>query len=509
MHDAPIESGAMKPYSEMSKDELIQRLRSVEQGAEDDDRDELDRIARNEACLTAILDTAVEGIITIDHRGVIDSVNLAAERLFQYTAGELAGKKINVLMPTPFRQEHDGYMSRYLETGEPHIIGIGREVLGLRRDGSIFPLDLSVSEVKAGGKHLFVGFIRDISDRKRAEVDLKKSEERLAAVLDHSPLWISMKDLEGRYRIANRRFQEMVGRPVDKILGHTDKKLFNSQTAERLLAADHGVIASGEPQISEETLMMGDSLRHFIVHRFPLFDEEDQPYAVCSVAVDVTERRKLEKELLDVRQEEHQRIGQDLHDNLGQQLTGIEFMSQALSHGLKTEGHARAGDAERIAALVREAISHTRLVARGLNPVEIAGEGLMDSLAELALNTSEVFKVDCSFDCPEEVLLHDAFVGNHLYRIAQEAVNNAIKHGQPSKIVISLEKRDDGLNLGILDDGKGFSSSRIRKGGRGMGLRVMRHRASVIDGSLEVEQNSKGGTAVLCKVAVPDPGKKS
>ncbi|MFZ5677556.1 MAG: PAS domain S-box protein [Pseudomonadota bacterium] len=130
--------------------------------------------------LEAILNSAVAAIITIDNRGLIDSVNPATERIFGYKAGELIGQNVHILMPEPFHSEHDGYISNYLATGRRKIIGIGREVMGKRKDGTTFPLDLSVSEFVAGGKRYFAGIITNLSDRKRVEEALLESERKLA-----------------------------------------------------------------------------------------------------------------------------------------------------------------------------------------------------------------------------------------------------------------------------------------------------------------------------------------
>lgn len=138
-------------------------------------------LGEREAQLNAILDAAVDCIITIDQRGIIRSVNAAAERTFGYPAEELIGQNVSCLMPEPYRSEHDGYLANFLRTGERKIIGIGREVVGLRRDGSTFPADVAVSEAQAGGRLLFTGIVRDISDRRRAEERMLQAE-RLAAI---------------------------------------------------------------------------------------------------------------------------------------------------------------------------------------------------------------------------------------------------------------------------------------------------------------------------------------
>lgn len=134
----------------------------------------------SEERLRAILHTAVEGIITIDERGMIESVNPAAERSFGYRAEELIGRNVGVLMPSPHREQHDSYLAAYLQTGKAKIIGIGREVVGRRKDGSLFPMDLAVSEVRLANRRLFTGFVRDITERKRAEEKLADLAARLA-----------------------------------------------------------------------------------------------------------------------------------------------------------------------------------------------------------------------------------------------------------------------------------------------------------------------------------------
>jgi PAS domain S-box-containing protein len=133
----------------------------------------------SEARSTAILQTAVDGIITIDARGIIASFNPAAERLFGYTAGEVIGQNVSILMPSPDREAHDGYLARYLRTGEPHIIGIGREVRAQRRDGTTFPIALAVSELHLDGRRMFTGIVHDLTARVQAEEALRQARDEL------------------------------------------------------------------------------------------------------------------------------------------------------------------------------------------------------------------------------------------------------------------------------------------------------------------------------------------
>jgi PAS domain S-box-containing protein len=171
----------VKNYENLTRAELIQRLQTVEPESKGSKGRSAESAFRDsEERLRAILETAVEGIITIDERGIIESMNPAAEKIFGYKAAEMIGKNVSVLMPSPYREEHDGYLANYLRTGHAKIIGIGREVVGERKDGSMFPMDLAVSEVKLADKRLFTGFVRDITERKRAEEKLADLARTLA-----------------------------------------------------------------------------------------------------------------------------------------------------------------------------------------------------------------------------------------------------------------------------------------------------------------------------------------
>jgi PAS domain S-box-containing protein len=145
-------------------------------------------LRESEARTRAIVNTAVDGIITIDAQGVIDSFNPAAERLFGYAAREAVGRNVKLLMPAPYREEHDDYIARYLRTGEAKVIGVGREVVGQRKDGTTFPMELAVSEMRLGGRRMFAGIVRDITERKRAEEQLQaalREKETLLREVHH------------------------------------------------------------------------------------------------------------------------------------------------------------------------------------------------------------------------------------------------------------------------------------------------------------------------------------
>jgi signal transduction histidine kinase len=167
-----------------------------------------------------------------------------------------------------------------------------------------------------------------------------------------------------------------------------------------------------------------------------------------------------------------------------------------------------AADANKVVGLVEEGISLARRLAKGLHPIELEAAGLMESLEGLASTTSELFKVFCRFECDSPVLIHEPTTSGHLYRITQEALSNAIKHGRAKNIIVRLDTVDDGVVLLIKDDGNGLPELPSKNGG--MGLRIMAHRAGMIGASFNIKREDSGGTTVLCKIGLPfTSGKKS
>ena len=167
--------------------------------------------------LRAILDATVDGIVTIDERGRIESVNAATTRIFGYESEELTGRNVSALMPEPFRSQHDGYLANYRRTGEAKIIGIGREVLGRRKDGSTFPMDLAVGEVKLPGRRMFTGIIRDISAQKQVQAELAEERQRMQFLVENLPSGAVYVDLIAGTTLCNRSVKEITGYDAENL----------------------------------------------------------------------------------------------------------------------------------------------------------------------------------------------------------------------------------------------------------------------------------------------------
>ena len=347
-------------------------------------------LIEGEQRIRAIVDAAVDAIITIDDKGIIESANPATEQLFGYARSEMIGRNVNMLMPEPYHSGHNDYLRRYLHTGQARIIGIGRDVTAQRKDGTAFPIHLSISEVQLESRKLFTGIIRDL-----------------------------------------------------------------------------------------------------------------------------TSQRKLEQRIVEAGVEEQRRIGQDLHDGLCQDLIGIAFQADFVARQLQGKSLPEADGVNRVAASIREAATQARRLSHGLNPVDVRGGGLLVALDGLARRISDASQVACNFQADTAVQLDDDAKATHVYRIAQEAINNAIKHGKPKRIDVRLETRDGRLVLTVADNGVGLPSNgggnetRSRRlsaspaavpSGSGIGLQTMQYRAQMIGGVFDIRPRRGRGTLVTCSI---------
>ncbi len=284
-----------------------------------------------------------------------------------------------------------------------------------------------------------------------------------------------------------------------------DKDRWSAEAAEMFLTGKplrsiYRVIARSGNTVSfhcEAKMVRRDDGQPWFIHGVA-FDVTELKLAEQALRDERTESRRLEEAILDISGREQTRIGQDLHDGLGQHLTGIAFMSKVLQQKLTEKSMPEAAAAAKIVALVNEAIHKTRELSRGLLPVLSDPSGLMSALERLASELEDLFHIWCRFVCPEPVLIHDNTLATHLYRIAQEAANNAIRHGCASQIGITLAAAEDKIALTIEDDGVGIPET---LSGTGMGLHIMDYRAKMIGGTIEIQRAPGRGTRIMCSFA--------
>jgi signal transduction histidine kinase len=222
--------------------------------------------------------------------------------------------------------------------------------------------------------------------------------------------------------------------------------------------------------------------------------------ANAKLAEEVQERQRLERAMLDVSAREQRRIGQDLHDDLGQRLTGIGLMSKYLENSLDKGHRPETAEARKIVSLISEAIQRTRELAHGMAPVLIGDDGLWTALARTTEEISRTAQLECRFECEPPVLITSQEVAYHLYYIAQEALNNALRHAKPSVISVNFSSSGASGTIVIRDNGIGFEPDQVVDG---FGRYTMENRAKIIGGTLEIESRTGKGTVVTCIFPMP------
>ncbi len=336
---------------------------------------------------------------------------------------------------------------------------------------------------------------------------LRESEAQLASFMQNVPCAVYMKDIKGRYLYVNEMCEKVFHRDAVDWIGKTDEDLWPKPVVNKFREMDRKIIQDLKVLESTETIVQEDGPHYWLTSRFPILNGDGEAIMVGAAAIDITERKRLEEEIQQISEQEKRRIGQDLHDGLGQHLTGISFMAKALQQRLAAKQLPEAVDAGKITDLVNHTVSQTRDLARGLCPVELENNGLHAALQELAGGVEKMFGVQCQFNGNEPVLIYDNEAAIPLYRIAQEAINNAIRHGKAKKVTIDFTSSNGIATLSIRDNGIGIPPGPIKS--KGMGLRVMEYRAGIIGARVSVERLPTGGTQVTCVMPNKAPAKKA
>ena len=377
------------------------------------------------------------------------------------------------------------------------------------------------------------GIVLDITERKRAEEALRTSEEKFRSVSETAFTAIVTAEKDGTIiytnasaeRIFGYAKNEMIGRPLRRLIPRKFRGLDELHKLD--LAKMSGLLGktillrgrkkNGKQFPMELSLASWKSIDQTLFTAIVLdisqrqaAEKQIQQYThdlekaqlasfqiMKKLETEIRERKAAEMNILEISGREQRRMGQELHDGLGQTLTGISFMSKVLANRLAAKKSGEAKEAAKISALVCEAISKTRELARGFYPVELESNGLISALQELAAREESLFGIRCVFETQEELIAQtDLDKATQVYRIAQEAIENAIRHGKARNVLVKLEKNRDQITLTVENDGVGFPKSLPQK--RGMGLQIMKYRARMIQGTFEIKRLNRRGTIVTC-----------
>lgn len=374
----------------------------------------------------------------------------------------------------------------------------------IRKDGQVINARLSVKCVrkKDDSVDYFAVLIQDITQNKQAEEQLQKTTAQLQAIFQAFPDICFVLDQQGTILDYQADEDSLLYMPPGDCLGKRLQDVVPPHVARLFLSAMRKLAAGTSPVQVEYALALEAGERYFEARLLALVDQR-----VFVIVRDITQQRDLERALLVATTQEQRRIGQDLHDGLGQELTGIAFLSEMLRKKLAEKSLPESHDAAEIAHLINEAINHTRALVKGLCPTRLDAQGLLFSMKELAEGVRHRHALACRFEASEGILVNDYNVATQIYYIAMEAVHNAVKHSQSQEIVIRLTLEDNRVQLRVEDRGVGIAPNLDWRVGRG--LQIMTYRARMIDATLEFLSHPDGGTVVSCSFqqshATPQP----
>jgi PAS domain S-box-containing protein len=478
-------------------------------------------IRRSEEKFRGLLESSPDAVVIVDDEGRIVLVNEQTELLFGYVREELLGKRVETLLPEHLRERHVGHRAEYLAHPETRPMGVGLPLEGRRKDGTRFPVDISLSALDTEEGRLVTARVRDVTERERAEEARRKSEERFAALLESAPDAVVIIDQAGRIVLVNEQTETMFGFARSELLGEAVETLLPERFRDRHLGHRNHYFAN------PGTRPMGVGLdlagRRKDGSEFPVdislaaIETEEGRLATAFIR-DITERQaqaELEQTLAERRavlarmvsigEEERQRIAADIHDDSIQAISAAGMRLQILRRRLDDPEHlSLLADLEETIQL---SIARLRHLLFELRPPVLDQEGLS---AALRMYLEEA----AGHSGPTRYRLDDQLLAQPqqetrliIYRIAQEALTNIRKHAEAENATVTLSEGKGGYLVRIQDDGLGFTAVEAGPTPGHLGLSSMRERAELAGGWLRIDSSPGKGTVV--EFWIPHPTDRS
>lgn len=480
LHD---EAGQLQGFTKVTRDLRERR-----------EREEV--LRRSEKRYRRLFEAAQEGIAITTPAGDIIDMNPAGCKILGYSREEVRAMKAEDLYVDP---EH---RRRAIATGIESGASAVRDVEWhlRRKDGEeiVILLSTTIQRGPEGEIETFLTFFHDITERKRAEEALRESEARFRALTEKSLVGIAMLQ-EGGYQYVNPAFARIFGYTPEELIDRSPAMLFHPDDWPRVREnLRKRYVGEKREAHYEARIVTKEGQIRFAEVMGSRFMYRGEP-AVIGTVMDITERRHLEEDLLQIQEEERRRFGRELHDGVASDLTGVALIPSSLTRKARKGEYVRPEALEEVVGFINQAIQAARALSRGLSPVGLE-RGLPYALKELVERTREHAELSCSFEMTDVLPPLSEETATHLYRIAQEALSNAVRHAEASHIEVGLFAEDETLTLVVQDNGRGGLGLVLDE--EGLGMRTMRYRANLTGSILHIEEAAGGGTRVQCRLPV-------
>lgn len=442
----------------------------------------------------AVIANSVPVLIAyVDRNCVYRFVNQEYQNWFGTEPDKIIGRSVKEVVGSEAWESIEEYVLRSLEGAVVRF----ETIVPYQTAGERF-VDVTYTPDRdaAGNVRGMVALIRDISRQHQAEAELRKEHYYITTILSTTAAMIVVLDSKGNVQHVNHAFEAASGWNLDEIKGQGFFEVFVTEE-ERSSVMDvfTRLVNTQTPSRHVNAIRHRDGKTRLIEWSNNLVPSETGAVElVIGTGLDITERRELEREILSISDVERHRVGMELHDNIGQRLTALEMFLHGVKNEVKEKAPSLLKNCQELGAELRGITREVRILSRGLAPVSFQADSLELALEQLVHTTRTSTAVNVNLDCTEHIPIRAMDVPMHLYRIAQEGLNNALKHSKATNITISLRKIESDYVLTLSDDGIGFS---VNASG-GMGLRLMRHRAELIGGQLKVTSRPGSGTTIQC-----------